>query len=501
MMLGVVAAVCCAVSKPNILLIVSDDQGYADVDFNSDNDSAALTPHLRDLALSGIRLTNHHVQQFCSPTRAALMTGRHVLRYGLNNAVIHPKYAYAVPQNETLLAQNLKDAGYHTSIIGKWHLGLYKNWSLPQNRGFEEQYGYYLGAEDYWTHARNGGLDWHRNGELVTSENGTYSAGLLGKAAVEYLTRRGPLGPWFLYLPFQSVHAPLQAPQEYIDKYPDLTGGQQIRMAMVTAVDDQIGLVMNALRTTAQLNRTVVVFTSDNGAPLGDSAVDEGYVHDVTSHKRRPQKGDGNPPHGQGGGSNWPYTGWKTWLYEGGTRTAAIIRAPGLEDKAGTEHNGLFHAVDWLPTLVGLAGGKTEGNLPLDGYDLWDALVKGGNASPREEVPVNIAACGGIIPLHFSEVQGPQAAIIVGEMKLLVDCFWRGENKVTSTNGQLYNLTADPAEENDLSATRPDDLQRLAARLAYWEAQAVPPYMENGDDKSCGSGGPIGSPPHWDPWC
>ena len=145
-------------SRPNILLMVSDDMGYADDSYTGPV-SMFDTPNLRALATAGVRLRNHHVQPICSPTRATLLTGRHVLRYGLQNSVIWPEDAWAVPQNETFLAQNLRDAGYATACIGKWHLGLHKPWALPLARGFDEMLGFYLGAEDYWTHTRNGGLD------------------------------------------------------------------------------------------------------------------------------------------------------------------------------------------------------------------------------------------------------------------------------------------------------------------------------------------------------
>eukprot|EP01065_Artemidia_motanka_P039729 TRINITY_DN4891_c0_g1_i1.p1 TRINITY_DN4891_c0_g1~~TRINITY_DN4891_c0_g1_i1.p1 ORF type:complete len:505 (+),score=170.84 TRINITY_DN4891_c0_g1_i1:72-1586(+) len=495
------AAATAAGTQPNILLMVADDLGYADTDIQTPNSSVALTPNLRKLAHGGVRFTNHHVQPFCSPTRATLMTGRYVLRYGLQNSVIKPPDAFAVPRNETLLPQNLKDAGYYTAQIGKWHLGLHKEWALPMNRGFDEQYGYWLGAEDYWTHVRSGGLDWHREGKLVTDENGTYSADLLGKAATEFITRRGPLGPWFMYLPFQSVHAPLEAPEKYLKMYPRLSGSQQVRTAMVTAMDDQVGEIVKTLADTQQTDRTVIVFTADNGAPYGDALFTDEAPREyglVGSAKQRPPPGGGSPPHGAGGGSNWPLSGWKHWLFEGGVRSTAFISAPQLAHRAGEQHSGLFHSADWLPTLVGLAGGETAKNLPLDGKDIWQALLSGAG-SPHDEIPINIAACGS--DKSVSEVDGPQAAIIVGDLKLLVDCFWRDSRDVSVDHVQLYNLTSDPSEATDLAASRPDDVKRLADRLAYWEAQSVVPYRENGIDAECGVGKPHGTPPHWDPWC
>ncbi len=503
--------------KPNVLLIVADDLGFSDVDFQPNNRSVVRTPNLRELAMGGIRLINHHVQPFCSPTRAALMTGRHVLRYGLQNTVVWPQDAWAVPKNETLLSDRLKQQGYYTAQYGKWHLGLFKQWAVPTSRSFDEQYGYYLGGEDYWTHARNGGLDWHRNGTLETGDNGTYSADLLGDAASGFIRRRSSSGganpPWFLYLPFQSVHSPLEAPDDCLNRYPGLKGSQKTRAAMVSSLDDQVGKITKTLKETSQLDRTIIIFTSDNGAPDGDALDMEigSRVLDIPgyfmppgdgSKPVRPPSGGGSPPHGSGGGSNWPFSGWKHYVFEGGIRSAAFVRYPPLTgDMAGKTHNGLFHAVDWVPTIMSLvgAGDRAGATLPLDGLDIGPALRQGGSVSPHTELPVQITACGDGEPRSI--VSGPGAAIIVGDLKLIVDCYWRASKNISGSHVQLYNITADLAEEKDLAAERPQDVTRLVERLDYWEQQSVEPYNKFAIDKSCGQGKPQGQPPHWDSWC
>lgn len=488
--------------KSNIAIIVADDLGFSDVGFMT-NASASVTPFLDALAAKSLRLFNHHVQPVCSPTRATILTGRHVLRYGLQNTVIWPQDAFAVPRNETLLSENLKKAGYRTAQFGKWHLGLYKDWALPMARGFDEQYGYYLGGQDYWTHDRNGGLDWHRNDSRAeTRDNGTYSAVLLGAAAVDFVTRyRSPETPWFMYLAFQSVHSPLEAPAECLARYANLSGSQRTRAAMVSAMDDAIGNLTQALRETEQMEDTIIVFTADNGAPYGNALWSGDDKAEVTSQLsaeeagKRPPAGSGSPPHGGGGGSNYPLSGWKHWVFEGGVRSAAFIHHKELP--AGGQHWGLFHSTDWLPTLVGLAGGSTEKNLALDGFDLWESLKRGGSESPRTEIPVNIAACGE--DKSQSIINGPQAAMIVGDMKLIVDCYWRSTKQLETA--QLYNITADISEQHDLAAERPEDVKRLTERLAVWEAESVPPYAEVGIEKPCGEGEPHGNPLAWSPWC
>jgi arylsulfatase A-like enzyme len=492
--------------QPNILMIVADDLGFADIGFMT-GARFSFTPHLDKLAEHGMRLMNHHVQPVCSPTRATLLTGRHVLRYGLQNTVISANDAYALPRNETLLSQNLKQAGYRTAIFGKWHLGFYKDWALPTARGFDEQYGYYLGKEDYWTHEYKGGLDWHRNDSRAeTRDNGTYSAELLGAAAVDFVVRmKSREQPWFMYLAFQSVHYPLQAPEACIERYPNLTGQQRLRAAMVSCMDDAVGNLTQALILTHQMEDTIIVFISDNGAPYyrkleGDDAVElaaEDNPLGEASWAGRSQC-PRTPPHGGAGGSNYPLSGWKHWVFEGGVRSVAFVHARGLPHHS--EHWGLFHSTDWLPTLVNLAGGSLAKNLPLDGFDIWEALKAGGSASPRSEIPVNIAACGpGYTSGFQSMMEGPQAAIIVGDLKLIVDCYWR-ETKELDT-AQLYNITADISERHNVARSRPQDVKRLAARLAYWEALSVPPYADFAIEQSCGKGSALGNPAAWSPWC
>ena len=413
-----------------------------------------------------------------------------------------------------------------SSLRTQWHLGLYKKWALPLSRGFDEQYGYYLGGEDYWTHSRSGGLDWHRNDTLCTAENGTYSSVLLGDAASNFVAKHAAVDtPWFLYLPFQSVHSPLQAPTFSPARYTNKTirGSQLTRAKMVSALDDGVGVVLATLKSTQQLDNTLIVFTSDNGAPDGDALdmtygsgmmdlpewrATHGGIDGNAPRPSRPPTGTGYPPHGGGGGSNWPMSGWKHWVFEGGVRSAAFIRYPPITGgpRAGTVHAGLFHSVDWLPTIMAIVGGDTARNLPLDGLDITASLTSGkASDSPRKEIPIQITACsenargwGG----GTNIVDGPQAAMIVEDLKLIVDCYWRDSKNTSGAHVQLYNITSDIAEMDDLAAKRPEDVKRIIARLDYWEGISVDPYNDHSIDKSCGGGKPQGKhPPHWGPWC
>lgn len=190
-------------------------------------------------------------------------------------------------------------------------------------------------------------------------------------------------------------------------------------------------------------------------------------------------------------------------VFEGGVRSASFIYSDLIPPAMrGTVHHGLFHSVDWLPTLTKLAGASTSKNLPLDGVDIWPALLEGGRASPHTELPINIAACGTDYTGE-SIVDGPQAAMIVGDLKVIVQCWWRSTKNVSTA--QLYNITDDIGEVNDLAPTRTDDLHRLLARLDYWEGQSVPPYPK--DQDNCGEGKGQGPNPasggwqYWDSWC
>src|SRR5207249_18481 len=193
--------------RPHVVYVLADDMGYADVGFNGGRD--IKTPHLDKLAAAGARLEAFYVQPVCSPTRAALMTGRYPMRHGLQVGVVRPWAQYGLPLEERTLAQALKEAGYFTAIIGKWHLGHFQRDYLPTMRGFDHQYGHYNGALAYSTHIRDGGFAWHRNGKVNRDEG--YTTVLLGDEAVRVIAKPDPKTPLFLYMPFNAPHAPMQA--------------------------------------------------------------------------------------------------------------------------------------------------------------------------------------------------------------------------------------------------------------------------------------------------
>src|SRR5262245_25504888 len=349
-------------TKPNIVIFLADDLGWANVGWHK---SENKTPQLDRLAAAGAKLEQFYVLPVCSPTRAALMTGRYPMRYGLQVGVVRPWADYGLPLNERTLPQALKEAGYATAIIGKWHLGHVQPAYLPTRRGFDAQYGHYNGALDYFTHQRDGGHDWHRNDKASYDEG--YSTHLIAREAAQFV--RTSKQPFFLYVPFNAVHAPLMAPEKYIAPYALLPERRRIYAGMLAAMDEAIGRIIAALDERGLRNNTLVIFSSDNGGPGPGRVTDNG-----------------------------PLRAGKATLYEGGVRAAACLSWPG-HIRAGTTIEQPIHIVDLYPTLLKLAGASLDPaaqKLPLDGLDVWLTLAEG-KPSPRHEILHNTTPTRGAI--------------------------------------------------------------------------------------------------------
>src|ERR1700733_5552742 len=218
--------------QPNIVYFLADALGWADVGWHG---KEIQTPNLDKLAQGGARLEQFYVQPVCSPTRAALMTGRYPMRHGLQVGVVRPWAQYGLPLEERTLAQGLKEAGYTTAICGKWHLGHFQRAYLPTQRGFDHQYGHYNGALDYFTHIRDDGFDWHRDDKVCRDEG--YSTHLLAREAVRLVAAQEKDKPLFLYVPFNAVHAPLQVPAKYKEAYAKLPEPRRTYAGMTAAMD------------------------------------------------------------------------------------------------------------------------------------------------------------------------------------------------------------------------------------------------------------------------
>ena len=433
-LLAPAAAPAQSAKKPNILYIVADDLGWADVGFHG---SDIRTPNIDRLAKGGAVLDQFYVLPMCTPTRAALMTGRYPFRYGLQTGVIPASLSYGLSTDERLLPQALRDAGYSTAIVGKWHLGHGDKKYWPGARGFDHQYGPLIGEIDYFTHEAAGVVDWYRNGEVVKEEG--YSTTLLGNDAVQLIQQHNADKPLFLYLAFNAAHTPYQAPEEYLEKYKDIKDPSRRAYAgAITAMDDQIGRVLAALAEKKMLDNTLVVFMSDNGGTR--NALFTGAIADVSKLTIPCDNG----PYREGKGTN----------YEGGTRVVGLANWPG-HIQPGSRVEGPMHVVDWYPTLLALAGADLQQPKKLDGLDLRSTLLQAA-PSPRTEVVYNIEPF--------------RAALREGDWKLV----WR---TILPSSVELYNLADDPAESRNLAAENPDKVAALQARISELSTRAAKPLL------------------------
>jgi arylsulfatase A-like enzyme len=423
-----------AADKPNIVHIVADDLGWKDVGFNGCTD--IKTPHLDKLAAEGVKLTQFYVQPMCTPTRAALMTGRYPFRYGLQTAVIPSVSAYGLDTTEWLMPQCLKEAGYKTAIIGKWHLGhADKKW-WPKQRGFDYQYGAMIGELDYFTHEEHHVLDWYRDNKPLREKG--YTTQLIGDEAVRLIEKHDPSTPLYLYLTFNAPHTPYQAPQEYIDRYKHIQDPtRRIYAGMVACLDDEIGRVIAALDKKGMRDNTLILFHSDNGGTK--NAMFAGVMADMSKIKIPCDNG--------------PYRDGKGSLFEGATRVCALANWPG-HLKAQTV-DGLIHAVDIYPTLAALAGASTAKCKPLDGVNVWDTIAEG-KPSPRSEFVYNIEPF--------------RAALRQGDWKII----WRN---MLPSSVDLYDLSKDPSEQNNLAAANPDKVVAMQQRLDALAKEASKPLF------------------------
>lgn len=406
--------------RPNIIYILADDLGWKDVGFHG---SDIRTPNIDQLARTGAQLDQFYVQPMCTPTRAALMTGRYPLRYGLQTLVIPASLTYGLPTDEWLLPQALKEAGYRTAILGKWHLGHAKREFWPMQRGFDYQYGAQLGEIDYFTHAVGGKTDWYRNNRLVREKG--YVTTLLGDDAVRFIKRQDPKTPFFMYLAFTAAHSPYQTPQEYLDRYRNISDvNRRTYAAMITAMDDQIGKVVQALEERKMRQNTLIIFHSDNGG-------------NQSAHLAGETEVKGALP-----ADNGPYRGGKGDLYEGGTRVASLINWPD-RIKPGTVVDQMIHVVDYYPTLAKLAGASLSKSKPLDGRDMWPTIGED-KPSPRDEVVYNVEMFRG--------------ALRQGDWKLV----WR---TTLPSRVELFNLAQDPSEQTNLAEQNPEKVLELEKRI------------------------------------
>jgi arylsulfatase A-like enzyme len=419
-----------AAPRPNIVLFMADDLGWADVPWHGSTDKL---PHLDRLAREGLKLEAHYVHPMCSPTRAALLSGRYASRFGVTGAQNQRAY----PFDTYTLARALKSAGYDTALVGKWHLGSKPEWG-PRHYGFDFSYGSLAGGVGPLNHRYKQGefsVTWHRNGELIEEEG--HVTDLIAREAVRWIGERDDK-PFFLYVPFTAIHVPIVEEDKWQQAnahHPD--PAMRLRAACSTHMDDVIGQVVAALERKQVRDNTVVIFLSDNGA------------HGPSANQGGPYPGDYGPL--KVGNDNRPLRGHKGGVYEGGIRTPGVVNWPGRVP-AGETHAPM-HAVDWMPTLTRLAGVQPPGGLPCDGQDIWPVISgKGATAAPRA--------------IYSAGVRFRTAALRHGDWKLIVT---RADgNKAEKV--ELYHLVEDIGEANDLAKAKPEIVADLKRRLAVISA-------------------------------
>jgi len=407
--------------RPNILLIFVDDLGYADLGCQGAGD--LKTPYIDSLARTGIRFTSGYVTApLCSPSRAALMTGRYQQRFGheYNTGNIQRQQTedIGLPLSQATLADALKNHGYATGVIGKWHLGAQDKFH-PQRRGFDEFFGFLGGGHSYfeWDDSRRTPI--LRGIEIVRGDE--YLTDAFSREAVDFVHRHKDR-PFFLYLSYNAVHTPMQAPQEYLDRFPGIPDPTRRTMAaMLSALDDGVGRVLQALQEDGTEKDTLIFCISDNGGTAGPNA-----------------------------SVNQPLRSGKGHMYEGGIRVPFIVRWPRMLP-AGIVVDSPVSTLDVFPTAFAAAGGALDECSSLDGVDLSPYLK--GDVMP---------------PPHQSLFwrMGANSAARKGDWKLV---------KAAPGKPELYDLSADIAEAHDVAQARPDILRELEGEYSRWNAANVEP--------------------------
>ena len=426
--------------RPNFVVFMTDDQGYGDLSCMGNTDFR--TPNIDAVAEQGARFTNWYSgSPVCSPSRASLLTGRYPGNAGVRAILAgHRKATGLTPQAPTIAAA-VKELGYQTAIVGKWHLGLQEQ-SRPNQNGFDYFYGFMAGCIDYYSHIfywsmADGKTDpthdlWENDHEFY--DNGKYFTEMVTDKAVEKIRQMNrEEEPFFLYVAYNAPHYPMHAPRKYLDRFPELPADRRIMAAMISAVDDGVGQIVDELKRQGILEDTVIFFQSDNG-PSRES--------------RNWMDGRGDPYYGgQPGGLK----GHKFSLFEGGIRVPGIFCWPG-HIPGGQVIDEPCAAMDVFPTLLTMAGGDPS-QYQLDGMDISDVLLHGA-PSPHEE-------------LYWEMEQ--QTAIRQGKYKLVLNG-QLVESEPAQAPVFLSDLSVDPGETVNLAEKMPELTQELTRKATAWRA-------------------------------
>ncbi len=444
--LFLILSAACFAAQPNIVFIISDDQGYPDL--GCIGTKPLITPNLDKLAAEGVRGTSFYVTwPACTPSRGSVLTGRYPQRNGLYDMVrndlvnyghrftaeeyaVSPEMTLGLDVRELTIGDMLKKAGYVTGCVGKWDMGQAKRF-LPLQRGFDFFYGHGNNGIDYYTHERYGVPSLFRGNTRTEEDKGKYVTDVFRREALYFLNEHAGQKPFFLYLAFNAPHGAstlpeetvkgekkkgvgVQAPEKYVAMYRDKVKDEKLARycGAVTCMDEAIGALMDSLEKAGQKDNTLVIFISDNG--------------------------------GSGNGGNAPLKGSKSTMWEGGLRVPFIARWPG-KLPAGIITDEFLTSLEFVPTLLAAAGAKGPEGVKMDGFDMLP-ILRGETKSPRKEM--------------FWQRRSDKAA--------------RYENwkwlESAKGNG-LYDLSSDPGETKDLSAEKPEVARMMRARFEAWRAE------------------------------
>jgi arylsulfatase A-like enzyme len=448
-------ALAAAAARPNVLVIVADDLGYADVGFQGG--AEVRTPNLDALAASGIRCTNGYVTApYCSPSRAGFLTGRYQTHFGHEfNPHFGEEARLGLPLEERTIADHLRGAGYATALVGKWHQG-FDAAHHPQSRGFDQYFGFLVGGHNYLLHkdaeAKFGSAHSH---DMIYRERTVqklegYTTDLFTDEAIRFVDRSADR-PWFLYLAYNAVHTPLEIAEHLRARGPATVTDPARRgyLSLLVGLDDAVGRLREHLRRTGRERDTLIVFFSDNG-------------------------GSGRKPFfAYNSGVNRPLRGDKGQTLEGGIRVPFLVSWPGHLPAGGT-YDGLVSTLDILPTAATAAGLKPAAG--WDGVDLLPHLLGSNPAAPHEELFWRF---------------GPQAAVRRGQWKLVR---WRDFEARTTSGWELYDLSQDAGEARNLAGQKPELVRELSVAWERWNWRNVTPLWRGTLNEDPVPGAPAPAP-------
>mmetsp|Transcript_17826 Transcript_17826/g.22970 ORF Transcript_17826/g.22970 Transcript_17826/m.22970 type:complete len:574 (+) Transcript_17826:93-1814(+) len=450
---------------PHVVFYLIDDQGFADVGYNSqEGDLKSFSPNMDKLAVEGLKFSSYYAQALCTPARAALMTGKYPTHNGMNYQVLSADSAFGLPLHHKIMPEYLQDLGYKTHILGKWHLGFFNRKYMPTFRGFDSHVGFYDGANYYYLHSVMVNDEWyqdfHRDGDNY-EDTETYGPLVYMNEAADIITAHDPEEPLFLFYSQQLVHKPLEDPDEsmitpaQVSESALLSGDRATFARMTAALDHSLQTLVENLQKSGMYENSIIIVSSDNG---GCSNF---------------------------GGNNYPFRGEKNTFFEGGVRTNAFIHSPLLpKNLKGQTYDGMFHISDWLPTLVhGMLDRELPGMENLDGIDLWPDILGEEGANVRDELLYNIEV--------HEATQTFRVAIRSGNMKFVygeVMSSWYSNEMFSldynsceydsseyTTNAFLFDLENDEIEMDNLYNVADDDtIAKFWDKVDHYYGSMVP---------------------------